>query len=103
QAANETFEVSHPLISEIDSIGLPMIHGPARTEGTDGRNAVVLPNGAVALNDASTCSGTLDRSPCGTGTSARVAAKHARGALAVGERVGPASTMGSALTAGGRG
>src|SRR5699024_1176421 len=37
QAANETFEVSHPLISEIDSIGLPMIHGPARTEGTDGR------------------------------------------------------------------
>src|SRR5699024_1202246 len=32
QAANVTFEVSHPLISEIDSIGLSIIHGPARTE-----------------------------------------------------------------------
>ena len=99
QAANETFEVSHPLISEIDSIGLPMIHGPARTEGTDGRNAVVLPNGAVDLDDASTWSGTLDRSPCGTGTSARVAAKHARGELAVGERFVHESMMGTTFTA----
>src|SRR5699024_988575 len=99
QAANETFEVSHPLISEIDSIGLPMIHGPARTEGTDGRNAVVLPNGAVDLNDASTWSGTLDRSPCGTGTSASVAAKHARGELAVGERFVPESMKGRTFTA----
>src|SRR5699024_8038728 len=71
----------------------------ARTEGTDGRNAVVLPNGAVDLNDASTWSGTLDRSPCGTGTSARVAAKHARGELAVGERFVHESMMGTTFTA----
>src|SRR5699024_5468365 len=99
QAANKTFEVSHPLISEIDSIGLPMIPGPARTEGTDGRNAVALPNAAVDLNDASTWSGTLDRSTCGTGTSARVAAKHARGELAVGERFVHESMMGTTFTA----
>ena len=99
QAANETFEVRHPLIPEIDSIGLPLIHGPARTTGADGRNAVVLPTGIVDLGDPSTWTGTLDRSPCGTGTSGRVAAKHARGELRVGQRFVHKSMMGTAFTA----
>lgn len=99
QAANETFAVRHPLVSEIDSIGLPMIHGPARTAGTDGRNAVVLPNSIVDLDDPSTWTGTLDRSPCGTGTSGRVAAKHARGELPVGQRFVHESMMGTTFTA----
>lgn len=99
EAANEAFEVRHPLIPEIDSIGLPMIHGPARTTGTHGRNAVVLPNGTVDLDDPRTWSGTLDRSPCGTGTSARVAAKYARGELAVGESFVHESMMGTTFTA----
>ena len=99
QAANETFEVRHPLIPEIDSIGLPLIHGPARTTGADGRNAVVLPTGIVDLGDPSTWTGTLDRSPCGTGTSGRVAAKHARGELRVGQRFVHESMMGTTFTA----
>lgn len=99
QAANETFEVRHPLIPEIDSIGLPLIHGPARTTGADGRNAVVLPTGIVDLGDPSTWIGTLDRSPCGTGTSGRVAAKHARGELRVGQRFVHESMMGTTFTA----
>ncbi|WP_166821654.1 proline racemase family protein [Brevibacterium limosum] len=99
QAANEAFDVRHPLIPEIDRIGLPMLHGPARTAGTDGRNAVVLPSGVVALDDPSTWTGTLDRSPCGTGTSGRVAAKHARGELAVGQEFVHESMMGTTFTA----
>ncbi|MGC2939145.1 proline racemase family protein [Brevibacterium sp. FAM 24638] len=99
QAANEAFDVRHPLLPEIDSIGLPMIHGPAVTPGTDGRNAVVLPNGVVDLADPTTWSGTLDRSPCGTGTSGRVAAKHARGELAVGEEFVHESMLGTTFTA----
>ena len=99
QAANETFEVRHPLIPEIDSIGLPLIHGPASTTGADGRNAVVLPTGIVDLGDPSTWTGTLDRSPCGTGTSGRVAAKHARGELRVGQRFVHESMMGTTFTA----
>ena len=99
QAANETFEVRHPLIPEIDSIGLPLIHGPASTTGADGRNAVVLPTGIVDLGDPSTWTGTLDRSPCGTGTSGREAAKHARGELRVGQRFVHESMMGTTFTA----
>ncbi|MDH5149048.1 proline racemase family protein [Brevibacterium casei] len=99
QAAAESFDVSHPLHPEIDEIGLPMIHGPAVTPGTDGRNAVVLPNGAVDLGDPRTWTGTLDRSPCGTGTSGRIAAKHARSELAVGDRFVHESMLGTTFLA----
>jgi proline racemase len=40
----------------------------------------------------------LDRSPCGTGTSARMANLHARGALRVGEAFGHESVIGSLFT-----
>jgi proline racemase len=42
-------------------------------------------DGAHARNATSIHPGWLDRSPCGTGTSARMAALHARGELAIGE------------------
>lgn len=99
RAADLAFDVEHPLLPEINSIGLPMLHGPAKTEGTHGRNAVVLPSGEIDLNDETTWTGTLDRSPCGTGTSGRVAAKHARGELAVGEKFIHESMMGTTFAA----
>ena len=42
--------------------------------------------------------GWLDRSPCGTGTSARMAALHARGALALGEAFVNESVIGTRFT-----
>jgi proline racemase len=42
--------------------------------------------------------GWLDRSPCGTGTSARMAALHARGALAIGEDFVNESVIGTRFT-----
>lgn len=51
------------------------IRGPVRVVGAvkTGRNAVVIRPGKI------------DRSPCGTGCSARIAVLHARGELAIGE------------------
>ena len=40
-----------------------------------------------------------DRSPCGTGTSAKLAVLHARGALAIGARWTQESIVGSTFTA----
>jgi len=40
----------------------------------------------------------LDRSPCGTGTSARLANLHARGRLGVGETFGHESIIGTLFT-----
>jgi proline racemase len=57
--------------------GKPIDHielsGPAAGHGADARNFVLC------------SSGDYDRSPCGTGTSAVMAARHARGLLATGE------------------
>lgn len=57
-----------------------------RRPDADSRNFVLCPGGAY------------DRSPCGTGTSARMAALHARGELAPGQRWRQESVTGSLFT-----
>jgi proline racemase len=57
--------------------------------GRDGADAVA----ATAIHP-----GWLDRSPCGTGTSARMAALHAQGALALGEPFVNQSVIGTRFT-----
>ncbi|WP_369135276.1 proline racemase family protein [Modestobacter sp. I12A-02662] len=80
-AAREHVPVTHPEKSDMSEIALVMLHGPAESAGVSGRNSVVLPAGRISLDDPASWRGTLDRSPCGTGTSARMAALHARGEL----------------------
>lgn len=83
--AQKQFPVAHPLLPGPAEVSLTMLHGPSTTDGVSGRNAVVLPSGEVDLADPGTWTGSLDRSPCGTGTCGRLAALHARGELAVGD------------------
>jgi len=70
-AVESQLSVVHPERPEIDSCYMVQFTSRKTTAGGDGRNTVVAPPGA------------LDRSPCGTGTSARVAALHTRGELAL--------------------
>nr|WP_239523630.1 proline racemase family protein [Geodermatophilus normandii] len=84
-AAREQVPVLHPERPDVREIALVMLHGPGATPGVSGRNSVVLPAGRITLDDPASWRGTLDRSPCGTGTCARMAALHARGELALGE------------------
>ncbi|MER5209745.1 proline racemase family protein [Streptomyces sp. NPDC002838] len=97
-AAQRQVPVSHPLNPGINQISLVMIHGPSPTPGVSGRNTVVLPNGEVDLADPATWTGTVDRSPCGTGTSARMAALHARGELALNTPFVHESILGTTFT-----
>ena len=60
--------------------------GPPARDDADSRNFVLCPGGAY------------DRSPCGTGTSARMAVLHARGMLAPGARWRQESITGSLFT-----
>ena len=55
-------------------------------------------DGADARNATAIHPGWLDRSPCGTGTSARMAAMHARGELAIGQEFVNESIIGSRFT-----
>jgi proline racemase len=94
-AAREQLPVRHPLNPSIDHINLVMLHTGDRVPGRADRNATVVTNGALRADDPSTWTGALDRSPCGTGTCARMAALHARGQLAIGEPFPHLSIIGS--------
>ncbi|MBO8194290.1 proline racemase family protein [Streptomyces oryzae] len=96
--AQQQFPVSHPLNPAVDRIALTMLHGPSPTPGASGRNAVVLPNGEVDPADPATWTGTLDRSPCGTGTCGRMAALHARGQLPLNTPFVHESVLGTTFT-----
>lgn len=69
--------------AEIDHVELT---GPPAGAGADARNFVLCPGGAY------------DRSPCGTGTSATMAALHARGRLEVGREWRQESITGGRFT-----
>jgi proline racemase len=76
----------HPGMPSARGLLYVQFHEPARRPDALFRNAVVVaPAG-------------LDRSPCGTGTSARLANLHARGRLAVGESFGHESIIGTRFT-----
>ena len=70
-AASRTFTVRHPEIPEIDFISYVMVIGDDDPAQGELRGATVL-------------SGRVDRSPCGTGNSARLAVMAARGQAGVG-------------------
>jgi proline racemase len=84
-AINEQAPPRHPTIPEIDDCRHVQIVQDG-TDGADARNAVVIHPGWV------------DRSPCGTGTSARMAQRHARGALALDTPFVHESVLGTRFT-----
>ena len=94
-AAQEQISVRHPLNPSIDHINLVMLHTGDRVPGRLDRNATVMTNGSLRADDPRTWTGALDRSPCGTGTCARMAALYARGQLAIGEPFRHRSIIGS--------
>jgi 4-hydroxyproline epimerase len=80
---NGRVEVVHPDDPTIRGISHLMWTGPARDSKAHGRNAVFYGDKAI------------DRSPCGTGTSARMAQLVARGRLRVGDDFVHESIIGS--------
>jgi proline racemase len=82
-AAREQLTVKHPTDLDLSHISLVMLHGPATDPGVSARNSVILPTGTLDPFRPETWRGVLDRSPCGTGTSARMACLHARGELSL--------------------
>jgi proline racemase len=85
RAANEQLGFRHPELPEWSHISFCQIAGPV--ERIDG---VATAANAVAIRP-----GKIDRSPCGTGSSARMAVLHRRGALATGDRFVARSIIGS--------
>jgi proline racemase len=85
-AVADQVPIQHPLNPGIDEIKHTMFTAPATGPGAHARNTVVI------------YPGTLDRSPCGTGTSARMAQLYARGELALDQPFIHESIIGSQFT-----
>jgi proline racemase/trans-L-3-hydroxyproline dehydratase len=79
---NQSIEVRHPYLN-INSVDLVEIYGPPTNLEADSKNVVIF-------GDAQT-----DRSPCGTGTSAKVAALYTKGKLSLGQEFVYESITGS--------
>ena len=85
-AAQDQIVVKHPHVPEFDHVEFVMFTG-ASTKAGRYRNATIMPPGR------------LDRSPCGTGTAARLAAMHARGWVEVGREYEMYSAINSRFVA----
>lgn len=96
QAAREQLDAVHPENPEIRQVSISMLTEPFDRDAGEAKGAVTLATGDLDWNRPETWTGALDRSPCGTGTSARMAVLHARGELAIGEtfrHYGPLGTV----------
>ena len=86
QRLNDAHRFEHPEDSRIAGLTHILWTGRPRADGADARNAVFYGDQAI------------DRSPCGTGTSARMAQLAARGELRVGDAFVHESIIGSTFT-----
>ena len=84
QAAAEQLSVVHPELPDVRAASIALLWGPPTVAGADAKCAVVVSTGPVRWDRPELAGGVLDRSPCGTGTCARMAVLHARGELPLG-------------------
>ncbi|MEZ5776519.1 MAG: proline racemase family protein [Hyphomicrobiaceae bacterium] len=82
-AARQQLEVVHPENPDIRGVSIVQLNRPFEGVGRVTRNTCIV------------APGRSDRSPTGTGTSARMAVLHARGQMKVGDRMSHSSLIGT--------
>jgi proline racemase len=97
-AANDQLPVVHPEQPGFAGITIGQLSGPPHDPANSMRNVVTVSTGALDWDRPATWTGAIDRSPCGTGTSARMATLHARGRLAIGEDFRHEGILGTIFT-----
>jgi proline racemase len=83
EIASEVLECVHPENPTVNGVSHVLWTGKTQTQGSDSANAVFYGEKAI------------DRSPCGTGTSARMAQLFAKGELSLGDKFVHESYIGS--------
>jgi len=97
-AAREQLPAVHPEQPGFTGITIAQLTAPPSGPDADAKNAIVVSTGALDWSRPSTWTGALDRSPCGTGTCARMATLHARGRLALGQDFRHEGVLGTVFT-----
>jgi proline racemase len=97
-AAREQLPVSHPENPEIRDITIAQLSGTPEHASSNRRNTVIVSTGTLDWSRPNSWTGALDRSPCGTGTCAKMATLHAKGKLALGEDFVHEGILGTTFT-----
>ena len=97
-AAADQLPVVHPEQPGFAGITIAQLSGPPHDQVNDRRNVVTVSTGKLDWDKPSTWTGAIDRSPCGTGTCAKMAILHARGELALGQDFRHEGILGTVFT-----
>jgi len=97
-ATREQLPVVHPENSGIAGVTIAEFSAPAVRSDAAMKNTVVVSSGALDWDRPDTWTGVLDRSPCGTGTCAKMATLHARGRLGLNQDFPHEGILGTLFT-----
>ena len=97
-AANEQLPVVHPEQPGFAGITIGQLSGPAHDPANSRRNVVTVSTGTLDWDRPATWTGAIDRSPCGTGTSAKMATLAAKGELRLGDEFRHEGILGTVFT-----
>jgi proline racemase len=97
-AAQEQLPVVHPEQPGFAGVTIAQLSGPPSRPDAHMKNAVTVSTGKLDWNRPATWTGAIDRSPCGTGTCARMATLHAKGKLGLNEDFRHEGILGTLFT-----
>ncbi|HEV2297553.1 MAG TPA: proline racemase family protein [Candidatus Acidoferrales bacterium] len=97
-AAQEQLPVVHPENPKISGVTIAQLSAPSTNPGVHRRNAVIVSTGKLDWSRQSSWTGALDRSPCGTGTCAKMACLHAKDQLGLNQDFVHEGILGTTFT-----
>lgn len=97
-ATQEQLPVVHPENPEIAGVTIAQLSAPPTHPDAHAKNAVTVSIGTLDWERPATWTGALDRSPCGTGTCAKMATLYARGQLAMNQDFRHEGILGTIFT-----
>src|SRR5215813_12190380 len=97
-AAQEQCPIVHPEQPGFDGVTIAQLSGPPLRDDADWQNAVIVSTGTLDWSKPGTWTGAIDRSPCGTGTCAKMATLYAKGKLGLNQDFRHAGVLGTVFT-----
>jgi len=97
-ATQEQLPVVHPENPEIQGPTIAQLSGPPSRPDAHRKNVVTVSTGKLDWDRPSTWTGAIDRSPCGTGTCAKMAVLRAKGQLGMNEDFVHEGILGTVFT-----
>lgn len=97
-AAREQLPCEHPEQPGFSGVTIAQLSGAPSRPDAHAKNAVTVSTGALDWDRPATWTGSIDRSPCGTGTCAKMAALHAKGRLGLNEDFVHEGILGTTFT-----